>query len=223
MRRAALITAAILAVTVAPADAANTDVTVANFAFEPMTVNIAPGDSVTWRFTGQDRNHSATSDPGQAESWDSDPGNPFPNHSLSDTFTHTFNATGSFGYFCKVHTYMRARVVVSAPGAPPPPGGTGGGGPPPPAGDTAAPQLGNLKANARRRRVTFKLDEAASVSARLRGPTRRNYTVNGKSGTNVLRLPSRMRAGRHTVTLTATDAAGNKSPAARVAVSVRRR
>jgi hypothetical protein len=82
--------------------------------------------------------------------------------------------------------------------------------------------LASLKANARRRRVTFKLDEAARVSAKLRGPTRRNYTLSGKAGTNVLRLPSRMRAGRHTVTLTATDTAGNKSPAARIAVSVKR-
>jgi hypothetical protein len=38
----------------------------------------------------------------------------------------------------------------------------------------------------------------------------------------VLKLPKRMKAGRHTVTLTATDAAGNKSPPAKVVVSVKK-
>jgi len=221
MWRGALITAAVLAGFAGPAHAANQTVTVSNFAFSPSTVNIEQGDSVTWRFSGPDTNHSTTSDPGQAESWDSDPGNSSPNHPLGDTFSHTFNATSSFAYFCKPHPFMRARVVVSAPGAPPPSGGTGGGGPPP-AGDTTAPQLGSLKANARRRRVTFKLDEAATVVGKLRGPTRRNYKIDAKRGTNVLRLPSRMRVGRHTLTLTATDAAGNKSAASRVVLRIRR-
>jgi plastocyanin len=223
MRRVALIGAALLAIHAGPARAANTEVSVANFAFAPSTVNIAPGDTVTWRFAGPDTNHSTTSDGGQAETWDSDPGDPSPNHLIGDTFPHTFNATGSFGYFCKVHPYMRARVVVSAPGAQPPPtGGGGGSGTPPPAGDTAAPRLTTLRANAKRRRVTFKLDEAATVTVRLRGPTRRNSTLSGRAGTNVLKLPKRMKAGRHTVTLTATDAAGNKAPAAKIVVSVKK-
>jgi plastocyanin len=221
MRRGGLIAAAVLAVFAAPAHAANQDVTVSNFAFTPSPLNITQGDTVTWRFAGPDTNHSTTGDPGQAETWDSDPTNPFPNHAAGDAFTHTFNATGSFTYFCKVHTYMRARVVVSAPGTPPPPGGTVGGGPPP-AGDTAAPRLANLKANLRRRRVTFKLDEDATVAAKLRGPTRKNYALDGERGTNVLKLPRRMRSGRHTLTLRATDAAGNKSRSARVTLTVRR-
>jgi plastocyanin len=223
MRRGALIAAVVLALGAgaAPARAATADVRVSNFEFTPPTVNIAPGDTVTWRFAGPDTNHSTTADSGQAETWDSDPGNPFPNHPTGDTFSHSFNATGTFGYFCRAHTYMRARVVVSAPGAPPPSGG-GGGEPPPPAGDTAAPRLGTLRANARRRRVTYKLDERARVAGKLRGPTRRNYTLNGKAGTNVVKLPKRMRRGRHTLTLTATDTAGNKSPAAKVVVSVKR-
>jgi plastocyanin len=212
MWRGALIAEVALAMASAPAYAANQDVRVANNSFSPTAVNIQPGDTVTWRFTGPDTNHSATSDPGQAESWDSDPGNPFPNHVLNDTFVHTFNATGSFTYFCKVHTFMRARVVVSAPGSPPPP----------PAGDTAAPQLSSLKANLRRRRVTYKLDEDATITAKLRGRTRRNYELDGERGTNVIRLPSRMRVGRHTLTLSATDAAGNKSRSARMTLTVRR-
>lgn len=211
MRRGALIAAAVLAVYAAPARAATTEVRVANFAFSPSTVTIAPGDTVTWRFSGPDTNHSATSDGGQAEAWDSDPGNPNPNHLIGDTFSHTFSAAGTFGYFCKAHLGMRGRVVVSAPGAQPPP-----------AADTTAPRLTTLRANAQRRRVTFKLDEAATVAVKLRGPTRRDSTLTGRAGTNVVKLPKRMRRGRHTVTLTATDAAGNKAPAAKIVVSVKR-
>jgi plastocyanin len=208
MRRSALIAAVVatMAVFAVPAHAA--DVTVTNFAFAPSTVNVAPGETVTWKFAGPDVNHSATSDPGQAESWDSDPGNSSPSHTVGDTFPHTFTQEGTYSYFCKVHPFMRARVVVGAAGQGPP------------AGDTTAPQLSTLKANARRRRVTFKLDEPATVAVKLRGPTRKDQTLNGKAGTNVLKLPKRMKPGRHTVTLTATDAAGNKSPAARVVVSV---
>ena len=208
MRRSALIAAAVatMAAFAVPAHAA--DVTVTNFAFMPSTVSVAAGDTVTWKFVGPDVNHSATSDPGQAESWDSDPGNSSPSHTVGDAFPHTFTQEGTYTYFCKVHLFMRARVVVGAAGRPPP------------ASDTTAPQLSSLKANAKRRRVTFKLDEPAAVAVKLRGPTRKDQTLKGKAGTNVLKLPKRMKPGRHTVTLTATDAAGNKSPAARVVVSV---
>ena len=212
MRRSALIAAAALAISATPADAANTDVTVSNFAFAPAEAKVTPGDTVTWKFTGPDTNHSTTSDAGQAESWDSDPGNPSPNHAVGDTFVHTFTGAGTFTYFCRVHLYMRARVVVSA---------SGGSGPPPPAGDTTAPQLTTVRASLRRRRVTFKLDEPASVAANLRGPVRKDQTLAGKRGTNVLKLPKRMKVGRYTLKLRATDAAGNKSPVAKVALTVK--
>lgn len=209
MRRSALIAAAVLALGAgaAPARAATVEVNVANFAFSPGSVNIAPGDTVTWRFSGPDRDHSSTSDSGQAESWESDPGNPFPNHTTGDTFSHTFNATGTFGYFCRVHPYMRGRVVVGAPGDT--------------SGDTAPPRISTLRANLRRRRVTYKLSEDATVTGRLRGATRRNYSLDGESGTNVLRLPRRMNKGRNTLTLSARDAAGNRSPASKVVLTVR--
>jgi plastocyanin len=209
MRRTALIAAAVLAfgAGAAPARAATVEVSVANFAFTPASVSIAPGDTVTWRFSGLDTDHSTTSDAGQAESWESDPGDPTPNHTIGDTFSHTFNATGPFGYFCRVHPYMRGRVVVGAPGDP--------------AADTAPPRISTLRSNLRRRRVTFKLSEPATVAGRLRGATRRNYSLNGKAGTNVLRLPRRMNSGRHTLTLRATDAAGNRSATPKVVLTVR--
>ena len=47
----------------------------ANFAYDPPNVVVGQGDSVVWYFSGAvDRNHSITSEPGQADSFDSDPG-----------------------------------------------------------------------------------------------------------------------------------------------------
>jgi plastocyanin len=209
MRRAALIGAAVLAVYAAPARAATTEVTVSNFAFAPASVSITPGDTVTWKFAGPDLNHSTTSDPGQAESWDSDPGNSSPVHVVGDTFSHQFAQAGTFTYVCKVHSFMRARVVVGAPGQPAP------------GGDTTAPRLTTLRASAKRRRVTFKLDEAATVAVKLRGPMRRDSTLAAKRGTNVVKLPAKMKAGRYKLTLTATDAAGNKAPTATVVITIK--
>ena len=204
MRRAAL-TVLVVLVTASPAHAATTDVSVANFAFTPATVQIAPGDTVRWTFAGPDTNHTSTSDSGQAETWESDPGVLSPNHLPGDTFSHTFATAGQYGYFCRVHPYMRGTVRVGATSAPPP----GGGEQPPPA-DTTAPRFGTPRVSVRRRRVTFTLDEAAQVTGALRGPrTRRTLNLAGEAGTNVLKLPKRLRAGRYSLKLTATDAAGN--------------
>ena len=200
MRRAAL-TVLVVMVMATPARAATTDVSVANFAFTPRTVQIAPGDTVRWTFAGPDTDHTSTSDSGQAETWESDPGVPSPNHLPGDTFPHTFTTPGQYGYFCRVHPYMRGTVTVGA---------TSGGGQQPPPADTTGPRIGTPRVSVRRRRVTFKLNEAARVSAALRGPrTRRTLKLAGKARTNVLRLPKRLRAGRYSLKLTATDAAGN--------------
>jgi plastocyanin len=240
MPRAALIALIALAAVAAPARAATKDVSVSAFAFSPATVDIAPGDTVKWTFAGPDLNHSTTSDAGQAESWESDPGIATPVHAMGDTFSHTFSVTGQFGYLCRVHPSMRGTVRVTAPGQPAPGGGgpqpgggqpqpgggqpqPGGGQPQQPTADTAAPVFGTPRVSVRRRRVSFKLDEAASVQATLRGgKTRRALTLNGKAGTNVLKLPKRLRGGRYALTLIATDAAGNVSAPRKVKFTVTR-
>jgi plastocyanin len=208
MRRCALIAVGLLALAAAPARAADAQVRVSNNAFSPATVNVAPGEMVTWTFAGPDTDHSTTSDPGQAESWDSDPATSTPFHVAGDTFSHRFTMAGTFTYFCKAHSFMRARVVVSAPGSPPP-------------ADTAAPQFGTAKVSVKRRRVTFRLNEAATVVFRLTGPTRRTKTITADAGTNVVKLPKRMKRGRYVVRLRATDSAGNESAVVRRAFRVR--
>src|SRR5436305_12295693 len=116
----ALVAAPVLA---APASAATADVPIANFSFAPTTVRIQPGDTVTWHWDGPDLNHSVTADPGQPESFDSDPSTSSPLHTPGDTFSHTFNTAGTFTYHCKVHSFMQGKVVVGTPTTPPPASG----------------------------------------------------------------------------------------------------
>ena len=64
------------------------------------------GDTVTWNFTGP-AEHTATSNPGQPEKFDS---------GLKDeggTFTHTFTKPGKYQYFCRPHEeFMKGTVTV---------------------------------------------------------------------------------------------------------------
>lgn len=83
-------------------------------AFDPLEIVIDVGESVTW--TNMDTvPHTATSgSPG-----DGDFGSVFRSAQLSrgETFTHTFDESGEFIYFCEVHPgVMRdARVIVQVP------------------------------------------------------------------------------------------------------------
>ena len=122
----------IVALTVAPAWAATSDVEVRNNSFAPQTVQIDPGDTVRWVFKGS--NHSVTADDGQSEQFESDPGEPFPVHPMDDTFEHTFNSAGRFTHFCRVHASSMKGTV-----------GVGGEEEPPPAGDTTAPGVSSLE------------------------------------------------------------------------------
>src|SRR5215208_1533103 len=207
MRRALLLGGITLLAVVAPAWGATTDVDVKNFAFSPSTITIQPGDSVRWTFSGPDLNHSVTADPGQSESFDSDPGNSSPLHAPGDQFTHAFIAAGSFTYYCKVHSYMRGRVNVQAPGSGPPP-------------DTTAPTVSNLNVKGgtpkRRTRIAFSLSEDATARISFKrkggGKSPKPLTRAGIAGKNVVRVSRRrVRPGRYALRLVATDAAGNAS------------
>ena len=213
--RAAAPTALVAALLVPASAAPAARVSVANFAYAPRTVQVAPGDTVTWSWAGPDTNHSVTADPGQAESFDSDAGVPIPliDHPVGFTYSHTFTRPGSFTYFCQVHTFMRGRVDVVTSAA-----------------DTTAPAITHLKARpARARRsvkLTFRLSESARVKLRIAAAKRPRTTL--KSLTRSLRRGSRslrvrvgsLRPGRYRATLVATDAAGNRSRAARVGFRV---
>ena len=209
--RLAIATALALGATAAPAYAA--DVDISGFSFSPSSVTINQGETVNWHYRGPDTNHSVTSDSGQADSWDSDPGkNPTPaDHPPGTTYARQFNVAGSFTYFCKVHSYMTGTVVVKGPGGGTPPS------PPPPA-DTTPPGLSKVRAKAVRRPkpivVRFTLSEDATVKVSLKGPKKTSLTRDFKAGANKVKISSRkLKAGRYKVALRATDAAGNASAA----------
>lgn len=85
--------------------AATVDVRVGNNFFNPATVRIKTGDTVRWIF---DRSgHDVTSQNGTFNS-----ARPVP---VGETFSHTFNTAGSFGYFCFPHRSigMTGSVIVT--------------------------------------------------------------------------------------------------------------
>jgi plastocyanin len=99
-----------------PAAASETDVQVGSFKFAPATVTVDQGDTVTWSWAGPDTNHTVTSDPGQADAFDSHDGVPtgqVAGPPAGGTFSHTFETPGSFTYFCRVHPSMKGKVIVN--------------------------------------------------------------------------------------------------------------
>ena len=202
MGRGALITLALFAALAVPADAATFDVTVANNAFTPAERTVTQGDTVTWTFAGPDTNHSVTSDDAANQgAWDSDPGNPFPNHNGSSKFSKDMNFPGVFTYHCKVHSNMTGKVTVNPKF----------NDPNPPAQDTVAPKFGAPTVSVTKRQARFTLDENAKVTATLVGPTRKRLSIAGQAGDNVLKLPKKLKPGRYALALRATDVTGNRS------------
>ena len=211
--------------------------------FLPSSVTISQGDTVNWVW-GHGR-HSVTADPGQAESFDSGVKDTFQGGSETPTtFQYTFTKPGTYTYYCIPHRQvgMVGSVTVTAAAAPAP-------APPAPpvqplaAADTAAPTIGALRSNlgrlcARRSRtcrrpglsLAFTLTESASLRAQIYRIARRraprlvrSATLAGRSGANRARLSlRRLRPGRYRISLTATDATGNSSPAVTAVFRVRR-
>ena len=211
MRCVTAITLLWLGVTAGAAQAAgDVDVKVGNNAFSPAEITINQGDNVNWNWTGPDGNHSTTTNTNQQETWDSDPNTQSPNHEPGFRFSWNFQKVGEFNYFCKVHpTTMKGKITVLPAGQPIP------------VTDTAAPIVGTPRVSVARRRVSFRLNEAATVVGKLRGNTRKTIEITGREGGNVMKLP-RMKPGRYGLGLRATDSAGNRSATVQVKFTVRR-
>ena len=78
--------------------------------FEPPTMTVSKGTTVTW--TNADSTlHTVTS--GSAEAGNS--GTEFDSSYLAagKTFQHPFNTAGTFDYYCTLHPFMTGKVVVS--------------------------------------------------------------------------------------------------------------
>lgn len=78
-------------------------VSIAGFAFNPGSITVHPGDSLTW--TNNDGSpHTVTFNDGSTSSQSLLPG---------QSFTRTFDKVGSYDYHCSFHPYMTAKVVVA--------------------------------------------------------------------------------------------------------------
>lgn len=94
-----------------PVLAADEAVTIAGSAFDPGTVTVTVGESVTW--TNRDgRSHTATADDGSFDTG---------GISTGGSEAVTFATAGTLAYHCSIHPDMTGRVVVvSAAGTAPP-------------------------------------------------------------------------------------------------------
>jgi plastocyanin len=77
-------------------------VTIESFAFNPDSLTIKVGDTVTW--TNKDSvGHTITEDKGAFDSGSINNG---------ATFSFTFKTAGTFSYHCTVHPNMTAKIIV---------------------------------------------------------------------------------------------------------------
>jgi|tagenome__1003787_1003787.scaffolds.fasta_scaffold20534415_2 plastocyanin len=106
------------------ASAAGKAVSIAGFAFNPGTIKVHAGDTITW--TNQDAaSHTATGD-----------GFDTGTIGTGASASVTFDTAGTFAYHCSIHSSMTGTVVVEAAASGG--GGNGGGGQPTtPPSDTA--------------------------------------------------------------------------------------
>jgi amicyanin len=80
--------------------AATVQVNISNFKFQPQSVTIQKGDTVTW--TNQD---TVAHDVKFSDSES-------PSLNKGDLYSKTFNTPGNYGYFCDIHPYMKGTVIV---------------------------------------------------------------------------------------------------------------
>jgi len=210
----------------AGAGAANTRVSIANYAWSRPQVHVDLGEKVTWDWLGPDLAHSVTGISANDLQWDSDPGTDAPAHRAGDSYTLQFSQPGEYLFQCKLHAAVRGEVIVSAtPGDP-----NGDPGPQPPLNlDLKPPTLGSLSMPRQQTKGSNGLGFSVQVSERgsldaeyYRFNSKGKRVFNGFEtwkvfiGINHLRLGARSkhfraRPGRYQAVLRATDEAANES------------
>lgn len=86
-----------------PATGATVSVSIKNMAFSPDTLRIKTGTTVTW-MNNDGMTHTVTSNTSLFDSG---------NLAAGLSFQYTFNAAGTFTYYCVIHAGMRGVVVVN--------------------------------------------------------------------------------------------------------------
>lgn len=140
---------------------------VIDFEFKPAERKISVGDTVTWNFDVG--GHTSASVGGQPDSWKSiETGS----NTAGTSFTHQFDTPGKYQYVCLQHRdFMKGSVEVGT--------------------DTVIDSIDRFKAKriGHRVKISFLLNEPATITYKLSGPSRRTV----KKG--------RLDAGTHSFTL----------------------
>lgn len=93
-----------------PVHAQAMTISIQNFAFQPATLSVPVGTTVTW--TNNDTvAHTSTSDSGVWNSGTLAPG---------QSYSYTFTQAGSFPYHCMIHPFMHGTIVVGSGTTPSP-------------------------------------------------------------------------------------------------------
>jgi plastocyanin len=195
-----------------------------NHFFEPKTVTILEGDTVTWRNVSGEHNVVFK---GSGEKYG---GTPITHDPAGGDWedSKTFQNAGTFRYYCSEHADpdnpdfgMWGKVVVKDPN-----------------GDTTAPKITNLRAKPKNfctnksescdkkgTKIKFTLSEKAKVKIHVR-------PANGKTGRKIFDKQQSagkhsfdfkgkgMKPGKYVLRASATDAAGNKSTVATANIKV---
>jgi plastocyanin len=135
----------------APAAAFDWSTNVIDFEFQPAERKIAVGDSVTWNF--QIAGHTTVSVGGQPDSWKSIGTG---TNEAGTSFTHAFNTPGRYQYVCTPHRdFMKGVIEVGTDAV------------------VASVSRFRSKRTGKRVKVSFVLNEPATVRYSLKGPSRR--------------------------------------------------
>ncbi|MEI6058816.1 MAG: cupredoxin family copper-binding protein [archaeon] len=78
-------------------------VSISGFAFNPATLTVGVGDTVTWK-NEDSAPHTIVSDSGSEIS--------SPSLSNGQTYEHKFGVAGIYEYHCSIHPGMKAKIIV---------------------------------------------------------------------------------------------------------------
>ena len=182
MQIARLLPLALLAVVAlaTPASAEDKSIAAPDYEFAPKSESIDVGDTITWTFPGP-AEHTATSNPGQPEKFDSGL------KGVGGTFTHTFTKPGKYQYFCRPHEeFMKGTVTVGK--------------------DAVAKSFtsAKVKGAARSIKLTVTLKETAKVTLSVKGTKKKSVSKRLKAGKRTLTV-KKLKAGSYKTTVTAQD------------------
>jgi len=85
----------------APAAAATRSIAISNYAYDPPSITVPAGTTVTWTNSDSEA-HTITGSGLQSKSL-----------STGGTYAHTFMTAGTFAYYCALHPQMKGTVTVA--------------------------------------------------------------------------------------------------------------